>query len=161
MESIIVNELRSFAKIMTGKQKKFYLQMIKDAKVVEIASIFDVFTKDEIREIKNGVKPKAKQCFKNASLLTKLFPDKDVKYVEGKYVVFRDGFSTDHAFNKVGDKYVDITAELALGRSIEEINEREYIALCEVGLNELVESELKSHVYGNVYVNNFINGLWT
>lgn len=151
----ILHELEGFSKLTSGKQKAFYEQMLKDAKSVKISSIYESFTQEEIQKIKSIVKPKAKQCYKNSSMLTKTFTDKDVLYVEGRYTVL-GMFSTEHAFNKVGDKYVDITSELANGKSIDEINKEAYISLCEVGVQELVESEEESQVYGNVYVTKFI-----
>lgn len=55
--------------------------------------------------------PVVKECYKNAHLLTLLFPDR-VQYVEGKTNVFIPIY---HAFNRVGNKYIDITFEFALG----------------------------------------------
>lgn len=64
-----------------------------------------------IELIRRTVRPVVKGCYRNAHLLTLLFPDR-VQYVEGKTNAF---IPIDHAFNRVGDKYIDITFEFALG----------------------------------------------
>lgn len=64
----------------------------------------------EIELIRRVVRPEVKGCYRNAHLLTLLFPDR-VRYVEGKTHTV---IPIDHAFNRVGDKYIDITFEFAL-----------------------------------------------
>ena len=153
----ILQEIDAFAKLCGGNQGEFYRQMQRDAKVIKISSIYDVFTDEEIKTIKRTIMPKKKMCYKNASLLTKSFigRQKDIKYCEGKMTVFKS-FSYDHAFNKVGDKYVDITMELALGKSFDKIKDEYYVVLVECDMQELVDAEINSGVYGNVYAQRFI-----
>lgn len=81
------------------------------AKRVEVVKAADVFDEREIELIRRTVRPVVKGCYRNAHLLTLLFPDR-VQYVEGKTNAF---IPIDHAFNRVGDKYIDITFEFALG----------------------------------------------
>lgn len=153
----ILQEIDGFAKLFTGRQQEFYEQMLKDAKTIKISSVNEVFTPEEIKAIKRTIMPKKKMCYKNASLLTKSFigRQKDIKYCEGKTTIYK-GFSYDHAFNKVGDKYIDITMELALGKSFDEIKDEYYVVLIECDMQELVDAEINSGVYGNVYAQRFI-----
>lgn len=85
----------------------------RDALPIEIVSVRDVFTEYEISTILRVINPKVKQCYKNAFLLSSLFPDR-VEYCEGLYT----DYAFEHAFNKVGDVYVDITAEFPLEHTI-------------------------------------------
>lgn len=81
-ENSLVIELQHFAVFMEGRQKKFYDQMIKDAKPIEVVRLSEVFTPEQIDFIKKAVRPKAKECYRNAHLLTSIFPE--ALYVEGK-----------------------------------------------------------------------------
>lgn len=62
---------------------------------------------DYIRQV---IKPKPKECYRNSHLLCEAFPER-ILYCEGKTNV---PIPIDHAFNKVGDAYIDITFEFAL-----------------------------------------------
>lgn len=150
-KSKIIKELCQLAEIMSGMSKKYYESMIADATPIRITPLSEVFNKYEIDMIKRVIKPEAKQCYKNASDLCVLFPDR-VKYVEGRFTVC-GLFSTEHAWNKVGDKYVDITAELALNNNI---NEEEYVALGEYEYEETLSYLYKSKVYGGIYERKFL-----
>lgn len=147
----IIKELCQLAEIMSGKAKKYYESMIADATPIRITPLSEVFNEYEIDMIKRVIKPEAKQCYKNASDLCVLFPDR-VKYVEGRFTVC-GLFSTEHAWNKVGDKFVDITAELALNNNI---NEEEYVVLGEYEYEETLSYLVKSKVYGGIYEQKFL-----
>ena len=99
VQNAILSQTEYFAKVCSGLQKKFYEQQLKDFHRVECVSFKEVFTKDEIRLIKQAVKPKKKECYRNAHLLTALFPDK-VQYVEGQVTIFNGSFGVEHAWNK-------------------------------------------------------------
>lgn len=150
-ENQIIKELRQLAEIMDGKAKKYYESMIADATPVRITPLSEVFNEYEIDMIKRVIKPEAKQCYKNASDLCVLFPDR-VKYVEGRFTVC-GLFSTEHAWNKVGDKYIDITMEIALERNPAE---EEYIALGEYDESEILPYLFESKVYGGIYEQKFL-----
>lgn len=112
MESVIIEEMRAFLQLgLNPKQRQYFADTIAVAKRVEIVRAADVFDEREIELIRRTVRPVVKECYKNAHLLTLLFPDR-VQYVEGKTNVF---IPIDHAFNRVGNKYIDITFEFALG----------------------------------------------
>ena len=97
--------------------------------------------------IKQLVRPKKKMCYRNSHLLTTLFPDK-VKYVDGRVSVTNIGIPIDHAFNRVGDKYVDITVELALK---ENVTEHEYIKFAEYELEQIESAAYETGYYGEYY----------
>lgn len=151
-ENQIIKELRQLAEIMDGKAKKYYESMIADATPVRITPLSEVFNEYEIDMIKRVIKPKAKQCYKNALDLCVLFPDR-VKYVEGRFTVC-GLFNTEHAWNKIEEKYIDITAELALGHT--NLNEEEYVALGEYDDNEVLSYCIQSKVYGGIYEQKFL-----
>lgn len=146
-ENSLIVELRTFAKLIgeEGRQAEFYRQMLQDAKPIEITRLSEVFTADEIKAIKRFVNPKPKECFRNATLFAHIYPE--VKYVEGKFTVCGT-FGTEHAWNKVGDKYVDITMELALDR---DPTKEEYMALGEYDQETVVSICSEVGFYGSVY----------
>lgn len=150
-EAKIIQELCQIREILHGKQKAYYDRMLADATPIRITPLSEVFDEDSIRLIKTQIKPESKLCFKNATLLCTMFPD-FVKYVEGRYTVF-GGFSTEHAWNKVGDKYIDITMEIALERNPAE---EEYIALGEYDESEILPYLFESKVYGGIYKQKFL-----
>ena len=149
-ENSLIVELRTFAKLIgeEGKQAEFYRQMLKDAKPIEVVRLSEVFSPAEIKAIEVLVYPKKKQCYRNATLLSHInhiFPD--VKYVEGKMTCC-GAFGIEHAWNKVGDKYVDITMELVLGR---DPTKEEYMALGEYDQETVVSICTELGWYGNIY----------
>lgn len=150
--SVLVEELKNLASMTSGKQHDCMVKMIGDATDVEVCSIHDVFSDEEIRKIRRKVKPKAKECYKNAFLLTELFPEK-VQYVEGKFTCMKF-VSLEHAWNKVGDKYVDITMEMALKRNPKD---EEYMSLGCYSYGEILDVAMKLGYYGEVYFNKNIN----
>ena len=145
-ENQIINELLWLSEKMFGKQKAYYDRMLADATPIQIAPLSEVFDEETIKLIKTQIRPEPKLCFKNATLLCTMFPDR-VKYVEGKFTVAHT-ISTEHAWNKVGDKYIDITMEIAL-----ECNpsEEEYIALLDQ------EAENKGYDVVGLFITDIIN----
>lgn len=150
-KSKIIKELCQLAEIMSGRAKKYYESMIADATPIRIAPLSEVFDEETIKLIKTQIRPEPKLCFKNATLLCTMFPDR-VKYVEGKFTVAHT-ISTEHAWNKVGDKYIDITMEIALERNPAE---EEYIALGEYDESEILPYLFESKVYGGIYEQKFL-----
>ena len=142
----IIKEIRWFESMTSGKQKAFYRQMLDDARQVDVVPMSDVFTKDEIDLIKWVVKPQSKQCYRNAHLLTLMFPTR-LKYVEGHMNVC-NVLTTEHAFNKIGDKYIDITMELALGQDPSGI---EYVALKSYDKDDIERIASETGMYGGMY----------
>ena len=149
----IIYELNAMAQLTyaDGKQNAYFNQQAQDAKEVEVSSVFDVFTADEVLTILRVVEPKKRQCYRNSALMTELFPDR-CKYVEG--YGWNGIFKVEHAFNRVGDKYIDITWELALG---EDVSKLPYVALIEADRDEII-SDIQAHdnTTGDYYLRTFL-----
>lgn len=144
-ENLLINDIKNWAKITSGKQLQYFNQMLKDAKVIKVVPISEVMSKEDIDFIKRTIKPKSKMCYKNSHLLTLYFPE--ALYVEGKVTVL-NSFGIDHAFNKIGDKYIDITMELALKK---DITKEEYISLGEYDFETIRRITTRTEVFGNIY----------
>ena len=147
--SKIIDELKQISKLLSGKQKEAYEEMISDAKDIKVVPLSEVFTAHEIEVIRKVVRPKQHECYKNAYQLTTLFPDK-VKHCEGKMTVANKLISIEHAWNKIDGKYVDITMEMVLGNDMTKLNE-EYAVLGEWDANSLIDISSKMEFYGGVY----------
>ena len=99
---------------------------------------------NDIGLIRRVVRPEVKGCYRNAHLLTLLFPDR-VRYVEGKTHTV---IPIDHAFNRVGDKYIDITFEFALEL---DPTQYEYVAFGEYPAGVIEEITNQTGYYGDIY----------
>ena len=116
----------------------------------------DVFSKEEIELIKMAVRPEKRMCFKNAHMLTCLFPDR-VKYVEGEVTIFGGGIGIEHAWNLVdGEHYVDLTFELALG---EDVTKEGYVMLGAYDAKTLRRVTHKTGYYGGIYNKLYLDAL--
>lgn len=145
MESVIIEEMRAFLRLdLPDRQRQYFTDTIAAAKRVEVVKAADVFDEREIELIRRTVRPVVKECYKNAHLLTLLFPDR-VQYVEGKTNVF---IPIDHAFNRVGNKYIDITFEFALGL---DPTQYEYVAFGEYPAGVIEEITDQTGYYGDIY----------
>ena len=155
VDASIKQMLEFFAKNMSGVQSELFKQKAEDADSVDIVPLSEVFTPEEIKEIKKRVRPRPKMCYENAyKLMDRLFYDSDheIEYVEG-YINMK-GFPIEHAFNKVDGKYVDITIELALGRDPAEDT---YVKIGEFDLDTVREILLQNEFYGQIYETIFLN----
>lgn len=145
MESVIIEEMRAFLRLgLPERQRKYFADTIDVAKRVEVVPAADVFNELEIELIRRVVRPEVKGCYRNAHLLTLLFPDR-VRYVEGKTHTV---IPIDHAFNRVGDKYIDITFEFALEL---DPTQYEYVAFGEYPAGVIEEIANKTGYYGDIY----------
>lgn len=145
MESVIIEEMRAFLRLdLPDRQRQYFTDTIAAAKRVEVVKAADVFDEREIELIRRTVRPVVKGCYKNAHLLTLLFPDR-VQYVEGKTNVF---IPIDHAFNRVGNKYIDITFEFALGL---DPTQYEYVAFGEYPAGVIEEITDQTGYYSDIY----------
>lgn len=124
-ENFMISQMQRIASITSGRQREFFNFKLQHAKEVAPVSIHDVFTTDEIERIMEEVRPKKKHCFKNATLMAQLFPD--VVYVEGELGI-AGVIGTEHAFNRRGDKYFDVTVEMCLGS---DVTKESYISILE------------------------------
>lgn len=150
----IIDMLNFFARSCDGYQKELFSQKAKDADSIDIVLLEEVFTKEEIKEIKKRVIPKPKMCYENAWKLCDRFEYEGkhkIEYCEG-YINMK-GFPIEHAFNKVDGKYVDITIELALGK---DPNEDTYVVIGEYDTDKVREVLLENGFYGNIYDSIFL-----
>lgn len=155
MNNPIIEELRAMTRLgFTGKQQAFHEKLVADAMPVQCVSVRDVFTAEEIRIIKRVLCPKKRQCYRNAALLTELFPDRAI-YVEG--FGWNGIAKVNHAFNRVGDKYIDITWEMALN---EDVTPMPYVSLIEATRDEIL-ADIQAHgnTTGDYYLHKYIEGL--
>lgn len=145
MESVIIEEMRAFLRLgLPERQRKYFADTIDVAKRVEVVPAADVFNEREIELIRRVVRPEVKGCYRNAHLLTLLFPDR-VRYVEGKTHTV---IPIDHAFNRVGDKYIDITFEFALRL---DPTQYEYVAFGEYTADVIQTIVERTGYYGEIY----------
>lgn len=135
---------------LNPRQKQYFADTIAVAKRVDIVRAADVFNDYELEIIRDILKPQPQQCYRNAHLLCQLFPER-VRYCEGKTFAF---IPIEHAFNRVGDKYVDITFEFALQDA--ELLEHEYVVFGEYDLRTLERITRKTGYYGDIYRNIYI-----
>lgn len=145
----IVDMLKTFAKCSSGYQHYLFDKKAKDADSVEIHPLSDVFTEEEIEEIKKRVYPQPKMCYENAwKLMDRFYYEgkHEILYCEG-YLNFK-GLPIEHAFNKVDGMYVDCTIELALGN---DVTEDTYVVIGEFDEDTVREVLLENGFYGNVY----------
>lgn len=147
----MITELRMFADMTGGNQKKFFEFQLASAKVVKCVPLKELFSNEEIKLIKRLVKPQKKECYKNAHLMTNYFSG--VEYVEGK-VKLECGISVEHAFNRKGDKYFDITWELALNDKTDGV---EYLSIGEYDQETINQIAVENGVYGDIFRSMFLN----
>ena len=150
----IIEMLKFYAKNTSGYQQELYKQKVNDADSVDVVSLSEVFTPEEIKEIKKRVNPQAKCCYENAWKLCDRFEYEGkhkIEYCEG-YLNYK-GLPIEHAFNKVDGKYVDITVELALKREIEDT----YVTLGVYDTDKVREVLIENGFYGDIYNSIFLN----
>ncbi len=153
----IIEELNAWASFnWPDEQKAYYRKMAADAKAVECVRMRDVFTPEQLEFLfKNtGYKAQQKMCYQNAALLVAraewmaahfdpTVPE--VKYVEGFVHCF---LSIEHAFVKVGDKYIDPTFERALNR---DVRKEIYASCIELDPGTMAYYQLETGYYGELY----------
>ena len=140
------------------EQKAYFVQREADARMIKCVKMHDVFSPDQLSVIFHtiGYMPKEKECFKNASMLVEIakwmslhydsaIPE--TKYVEG-FVYSCGCLPVEHAFVKVGNKYIDPTFEKALNLDV--CNE-EYVALIELDAETMNKYQLETGFYGGLY----------
>ena len=148
---------RTYKTLTQGqKQSDFFAQKLKDGKIVTCVRLEDVFSEEEIELIKMAVRPEKRMCFKNAHILTTLFPDR-VKYVEGEVTICGGGIGIEHAWNLVdGEPYGDLTFELALG---EDVTKEGYVMLGAYDAKTLRRVTHKTGYYGGIYNQLYLDAL--
>lgn len=145
MESEIIKEIEMMLELPLHEKQKEYLQdLLKAAKPVKVVRAADVLEDYELEYIRHVIKPKPKECYRNSYLLCDAFPER-ILYCEGRTNV---PIPIDHAFNKVGDAYIDITFEFALH---ETPSMYEYVTFGEYDAKTIRKVVLKTGTYGGIY----------
>ena len=138
----IMEHIKMLCHVTSGEQKKYYQRQLDCAKPIECVSIREVLSEKDIDLIKSIINPQPKECYKNATRLAMMFPDR-VEYVEGYYGVM-GVLGTEHAWNRIGDKYIDITAELVLEKNIAD---EHYVQLMTMSADEVTDMVLEEDCY--------------
>lgn len=106
------------------EQGRFYKAKAEKAKSITLTSVKELFSEEELKQILRSVKPEIHGCFATAQRLSLYY---GFTYVEGEWGV-GGGFGIEHAFNRKGDKYFDLTSEIVLNKIV---NEEEFISIAE------------------------------
>ena len=158
MTSIIIDELKSIAALdWNPDQKAYYQQRAADAKPVNCVPIRDVFTREQLRFLRDfcGYKTQQKMCYRNAAELVRLVAGlgafklmmAPVRYVEG-YAYSSGLLPIEHAFVKIGDKYIDPTFERALHR---DVRKEMYVSCIELDPETMARYQWETGFYGELY----------
>lgn len=145
--STLIEQLSQFADFTKGSnQGAFYRAKLDAAKDVKVEPLKSVLTKEQIDRISH-LNFKPKECYRNAFLVAQAL---NCEYVEGQMLFY---FGIDHAFNKIGNRYFDVTKELVLK---ENPSECEYISIgeysWETAWNVFSEENCYTDVFNVLYV---------
>ena len=152
-KNIIIEYLEAYTKLGWNdpSQKSFLEQQAKDARPVQCVRMRDVFNPAQMEFLRGVYRTKQKECFKNSSKLVNLLASwssiQPVRYVEG--FAYHPGLMPiDHAFVKIGDKYIDPTFERALHL---DVRKELYVSVFECDFYTMVDYMLKLGTYGPLY----------
>ena len=134
-----INYIKNLCRVAEGETRQMWNEYKRRSKVVKLTPIREVLTEAEINFILEYIRPRKHECYRNAHEATRIL---GVKYVEGFVEV--GGLPIDHAFNKRGDKYFDITTELVLKEQC-----KEYVSTWELEGLECTRISLTTGVYGS------------
>lgn len=132
-------------------QKAYYMQRAKDAQPVECVRMRDVFTPEQIAFLKMcSYRTKMHQCYKNAAdlvMLSEIGPMPRMQYIEG-FSYSCGLLPIEHAFVKVGDKYIDPTFERVLKK---DPRTEIYVSCIELEPEEMAYLQGETGCYGELY----------
>jgi len=159
-----MNELKALADDPWNPQPKAWFERrFKDARPVHCVPMAEALTASQMALLTQvGYRPEKKECFKNATLLVDYAHfygfEKEVRYVEGLTLdpALALHVSIEHAWVRVGDKYIDPTVERCLKA---DVTKWEYVALIEKDWKGLLEVLNETECYGDVYRHEFIKSL--
>lgn len=100
--------LDQIVNMTSGKQKEYYSWIREQAKEVQISPAHEVLGLSE-KEVKDYLKRfcTQKQCYSNSTRIMDINPN--IEYVEGTLMMM-GAIPIDHAWNKLGDQYFDVTS---------------------------------------------------
>lgn len=99
-------------------------------------------------------------CYRNAAELVRLvaglgaftLTTAPVRYVEG-YAYCYELLPIEHAFVKIGDKYIDPTFELALHL---DVRKEIYVSCIELDFETMAKYQIETGFYGELYVYDYM-----
>lgn len=125
-DNSVADMLQQFVTLTSGYQKEYYKKRLDCLNRVPMHSVHELFDKETADLLKRLGRFKKKECYANALhaseiiqsmgevyILGEKVENPEVKYVEGYVLVF--GIPIDHAFNRIGDHWFDVTMDFALG----------------------------------------------
>ena len=133
-----INYIKNLCRVSEGETRQMWNEYKRRSKVVHITPIREVLTDEEIKFITENIISKYNDFYKTAHEATRIL---GVQYVEGFVEV--GGLPIDHAFNRRGDKYFDITFEL-----IAKYKVKEYVSSWEIDGLECTRISLATGKYG-------------
>lgn len=152
------NYIELILKIASGKQKEWFEWQNNNAKEIKITPIEEVFKiHPEIKSYIDAMKSsfKIKECYRTSTLVAHDVPA--VKYVEG--FVFFHGIPIEHAWNKIGDIYFDVTSDIVLKKHTDKSFGEEYDSVVELDSSTVMEHSFKTELYGELMREEFIKHL--
>jgi len=152
--SQIIDYLNQVAKMMAGngRQGKYWqwkadhAKLLKQVKTDAIGNQYPGIARYVKTHKKQVIQ---KQCYKNAAQLCTSCPG--VKYVEGE--ISYHGIPIEHAWNKIDDKYFDITKDVLFNGSTDYA---EYVSIIELSDTELYEFMIETGTYGGFLREKFL-----
>lgn len=157
--NVIIEELKARATLdWNPEQKAYFVKRAEDARPVQCVRMRDVFTPEQMRYLRIHYHARRKECYRNAADLvvlcsweSSIFPE-PVKYVEG-FAYSCGLLPIEHAFVKVGDKYIDPTFERAL--KLNPATEM-YVALKEFDCRAMSQLQVETGYYGELYMYDYM-----
>lgn len=137
----MIETIKTFSKLCGDTaQGRFYKTKADKAKPIHLTSVKELFSEEELKKLLRDVKPKMHGCFQTAQRLSMFY---GFEYVEGEWGV-GGGLGIEHAFNRKGDKYFDLTSEIVLNKNVEE---EEFLSIAEFSANFVRNVCLELKVY--------------
>lgn len=151
--SHLIDYLEGLAKMnVNEKQKAFFEWEKNNAKQIHLVHVDEIRKKyPKIDAYLKDENPVIKQCYMNASKLTIAVPE--VQYIEG--MVNMSGLPIEHAWNKIGDEYFDITNDIAL-KDLDKMPFTEYVSIVELKEDELLKYAMKTGTYGGMIAEKYM-----
>ena len=162
MGTQLLNELKALAGMdWNAGQKAWFERRLRDARPVRCVPMAEALTVEQMAVIAGSSwRPEKKGCYKNATglvALSRFAPGlPEMFYVEGLALDPALPVSIEHAWVRVGDAYIDPTAERCLGA---DVAGWEYVALIEKDWDGLAKILAEQGLYGDVYRYDYVANL--
>jgi len=150
--SVLISHMEAFVKLTSGKQKEYWEWKVQNAKLLKHVKTNEI--RRDYPDIDYYLKHHEydvnfKECFRNAGNMC--INVKNVKYVEGE--ISYKGIPLDHAWNKIDDKYFDITKDILFPKNSDYA---EYVSIIEMNKEEYIKFILKYKHWGGFIAEKFL-----